>query len=123
MTRFNITKESIDLVLWSLKNSLGGEIFIPKLHSFKITDLAKAICQNCKIKYIGTRKGEKIHEELISEYESEHLYDFGKYYGILSPDDRRLKKKKKTKRFSYNSKDNKDFLNVNQIKKILSTNV
>tara|TARA_Y100000768_G_scaffold388873_1_gene388137 strand:+ start:2920 stop:3888 length:969 start_codon:yes stop_codon:yes gene_type:complete len=124
MTRFNISlKESINLVLWSLKNSLGGEIFIPKLHSFKITDLAKAICQNCKIKYIGTRKGEKIHEELISEYESEYLYDFGKYYGILNPEDRRLKKKTKTKRFSYNSKDNKDFLNVNQIKKILSKNV
>ena len=124
MTRFNISlKESINLVLWSLKNSEGGEIFIPKLPSFKIMDLAKAICAECKIKYIGTRRGEKIHEELISEYESEYLYDFGKYYGILSPDDKRLVKKKITKKFSYNSKDNNHFLNINQIKKILSKHV
>ena len=94
MTRFNISlKESIDLVLWSFKNSKGGEIFIPKIKSFKIIDLAKAICPNCKIKYIGTRRGEKIHEELVSEYESEYLHDFGKYYGILNPDDKRLNKK------------------------------
>ncbi len=124
MTRFNISlKESIDLVLWSLKNSKGGEIFIPKLKSFKIIDLAKAICPNCKIKYIGTRRGEKIHEELVSEYESEYLHDFGKYYGILNPDDKRLNKKKIIKRISYNSKDNKDFLNVSELKKILSKNV
>lgn len=123
MTRFNISlKESIDLVLWSLKHSKGGEIFIPKLKSFKIVDLAKAICPDCKIKYIGVRRGEKIHEELVSEYESEYLYDFGKYYGILNPDDQRLKNKNFSKRFSYNSKDNKDFLNITDIKKILSKN-
>ena len=106
-----------------MKNSKGGEIFIPKLKSFKIIDLAKAICPNCKIKYIGTRRGEKIHEELVSEYESEYLHDFGKYYGILNPDDKRLNKKKIIKRISYNSKDNKDFLNVSELKKILSKNV
>ena len=121
MTRFNISlRESIKLVLWTLKNSKGGEIFIPKLPSIKITDLAKAVCEKCRIKIIGIRPGEKIHEELISEYESQYLYDFGKYYGILNSEDKRLRKTNINTRFSYNSKDNKNYLNIAQIKKILS---
>ena len=120
MTRFNISlRESIKLVLWTLKNSKGGEIFIPKLPSIKITDLAKAVCDKCRIKIIGIRPGEKIHEELISEYESQYLYDFGKYYGILNSGDKRLRKTNISK-FSYNSRDNKNYLNIAQIKKILS---
>ena len=121
MTRFNISlKDSIELVLWTLKNSKGGEIFIPKLPSIRITDLAKAVCQKCRINITGVRPGEKIHEELISEYESQYIYDFGKYFGILNLDDKRLKKKNINERFSYNSKDNKNYLSIAQIKKILS---
>ena len=121
MTRFNISlRESIKLVLWTLKNSKGVEIFIPKLPSIKITDLAKAVCEKCRIKIIGIRPGEKIHEELISEYESQYLYDFGKYYGILNSEDKRLRKTNINTRFSYNSKENKNYLNIAQIKKILS---
>lgn len=121
MTRFNISlRESIKLVLWTLKNSKGGEIFIPKLPTIKITDLAKAVCEKCKIKIIGIRPGEKIHEELISEYESQYLYDFGNCYGILNFADKRLRKTKINSRFSYNSKENKNYLSIAQIKKILS---
>ena len=71
MTRFNITmQQSIDLVLWALKNSIGGEIFVPKIPSYRITDLAKAIAPNAKIKLLGIRPGEKIHEEMITKSES-----------------------------------------------------
>ena len=71
MTRFNITlNEGIEFVDWCLKNNSGGEIFIPKLKSFKVTDLAKAVYSKAKFKIIGIRQGEKLHEELISETDS-----------------------------------------------------
>ena len=73
MTRFNITlKDAVDMVFWTIKNSLG-EIFVPKIPSYKILDLAKAIGPGCKIKLIEVRPGEKIHEELITTNESKHL--------------------------------------------------
>ena len=66
MTRFNITlQESIDMVIWSLVNNLGGEIYVPKIPSYKIEDLARAINSKSKIKIIGIRQGEKLHEEMI----------------------------------------------------------
>ena len=84
MTRFNITlKEATELVFWTLKNSKGGEIIVPKIPSYKILDLAKAISPSCKIKIIGIRPGEKIHEELITASESANTLDLGKYYVIL----------------------------------------
>ena len=68
MTRFNITlQESIDMVIWSLVNNLGGEIYVPKIPSYKIEDLARAICSKSKIKIIGIRQGEKLHEEMITK--------------------------------------------------------
>ncbi|MDB4279954.1 UDP-N-acetylglucosamine 4,6-dehydratase (inverting), partial [bacterium] len=85
MTRFNITmQESIDLVVWALKNSIGGEIFVPKIPSYRILDLAKAIAPDAKINIIGQRPGEKIHEELITKSESVHTVDLKKYYAILT---------------------------------------
>ncbi len=96
MTRFNISlKESIDLVMWSIKNSYGGEIVVPKLPSYKITDLAKAISEKAKIKIIGVREGEKIHEEMVSSSESINTLDIGNKYIILPYD------KKKNKRILY----------------------
>ena len=84
MTRFNISlDDSVNMVLWSLKNTFGGEIIVPKLPSYKILDLAKAIDQNVKIEIIGIRQGEKIHEELISKADNLYTYDIGKYYVIL----------------------------------------
>ena len=80
MTRFNISLEdAIKMVEWSIKNSLGGEIFVPKLKSFKITDFAKAICPKCKLVTIGVRPGEKIHEEMITSSDSYYTFDLGKY--------------------------------------------
>ncbi|MDC0525221.1 UDP-N-acetylglucosamine 4,6-dehydratase (inverting), partial [Pelagibacteraceae bacterium] len=84
MTRFAITlEEGVQMVLWVIKNSLGGEIFVPKIPSFKILDLAKIISPKSRIKYIGIRKGEKIHEDLITASDSISTYNIGKYYVIL----------------------------------------
>jgi len=86
MTRFNITMlESIKLVLFALDKSLGGEIFIPKLSSYKLITLAKAIAKDSKIEIKGIRAGEKIHEELISRSESLNTVDLGGCYAIISP--------------------------------------
>ena len=84
MTRFNLTLlESVKMVEWSFKNSLGGEIFVPKIPSYKILDLAKAISSNCKIKIIGIRSGEKLHEELVSLGESQNTIETKEYFVIL----------------------------------------
>jgi UDP-N-acetylglucosamine 4,6-dehydratase (inverting) len=84
MTRFWITlEESVKMVFWTLENSIGGEIFVPKISSFKIIDLAKAINPNAKIKIIGIRPGEKIHEDLITDNDSPYTYDLGHYYAII----------------------------------------
>ena len=84
MTRFNISlKQSIDLVIWAINNNIGGEILVPKLPSFKITELAKSIDKN-KNQNNWSKAREKIHEELISELESRNTYDVGKYYSIFN---------------------------------------
>ncbi len=103
MTRFNITMaDSIKMVEWSINNSIGGEIVVPKIPSYKILDLARAISKNLKYKVIGIRSGEKIHEDLITVSESNNTVDLGKYYIIISQDDIRLTnyyiKKKKEKK-------------------------
>jgi len=114
MTRFNITlKNSVDMVLWTLKNSLGAEIFVPKIPSYKILDLVKAIGPDCKKKFIGIRPGEKIHEELITASESLKTVDLGKYYAILpttsqiSIDEYLKKKKEKNIKKNFNKKKKK----------------
>ena len=85
MTRFNISlNESVDLVLWALKNSIGGEIVIPKIKSYRIIDLANTICPDCKYKIIGKRPGEKLHEEMISAEDSSIKIDLGKVYILIS---------------------------------------
>ena len=87
MTRFNITlNEAILFVLNSLKIMEGGEIFVPKIPSFKVTDLAKAMYPNKKIKLIGLRPGEKIHEEMITCSDSHSCIDLGKYFAVLPGD-------------------------------------
>ena len=84
MTRFNIfMNNAIDTVEWSLLNMKGSEIIVPKLKSFRIIDLIRAINDKPKIKLIGIRAGEKIHEELISESDSRLTIDIGNYYIIL----------------------------------------
>jgi len=128
MTRFNISlSEAVDMVIWALDNTIGGEIIVPKIPSFKIIDLAKSINNKLKFKLIGVRKGEKIHEDLISKADSLNTYDIKKYYLILNQEKNLInyyKKKYKArlvkKNFSYSSGNNKDFLNHLKLKKIIS---
>ena len=83
MTRFNISLEDgVEMVLHSLAYAWGGELYVPKISSYKIMDIAEAIAPNCKIEIVGIRSGEKIHEEMITPSDSFNTYDLGKYYAI-----------------------------------------
>lgn len=84
MTRFNISlEEGVQLVLFALQNMWGGEIFVPKIPSYRITDVAKAICPECRLEMVGIRPGEKLHEEMITETDSLSTVEFDDYYVIL----------------------------------------
>lgn len=84
MTRFNISlQDGVEMVLWALENAWGGEIFVPKIPSYLITDLAEAIGPECETPVIGIRPGEKIHEEMITVSDSFNTVDRGKYFAIL----------------------------------------
>jgi UDP-N-acetylglucosamine 4,6-dehydratase len=122
MTRFNMSiHEAVNFVIKSLICAKGGEIFVPKIPSFRIVDLAKAINKDCKIKITGIRKGEKIHEEMLSVNDSAKTIDLGKYYVILN--DNNLKYYKKynflPENFNYNSEFNQNFLTIKKLKKIV----
>lgn len=128
MTRFNITlQEGVEMVLWALRNSLGGEIFVPKIFSYRITDLAKAIGPSCRQKIVGIRPGEKVHEEMITTSDSLNTVDLGKYYAILNTggghtvaEYLKKKKSKKVKNgFCYNSGQNEKFLDVPKIRSLI----
>ena len=128
MTRFNITlSEGVDLVLHSLQNAWGGEIFVPKIPSYRITDLAKAIGPDCNYKIVGIRPGEKLHEEMITKSDSYSTYDLGSYFVILPHTlNWDLKEYLKfsnalsvPKDFSYNSGDNENFLSISKIKELI----
>jgi UDP-N-acetylglucosamine 4,6-dehydratase (inverting) len=84
MTRFNISLQGgVDMVMHALEHAWGGEIFIPKIPSYRIMEVAEAIAPECEIKIVGIRPGEKVHEEMITESDSFLTYDLGKYYTIL----------------------------------------
>lgn len=84
MTRFNISlQDGVNMVMYALKNHLGGEIFVPKIPSYKILDIAEAIAPECETKVVGIRPGEKLHEEMITDTDSLNTIDLGKYYAIL----------------------------------------
>ena len=84
MTRFNITlDDAVNMVLWSIENAWGGEILVPKIPSYRITDLACAIGPDCDYPVVGIRPGEKLHEEMITPSDSYHTADLGRYYAIL----------------------------------------
>ena len=87
MTRFNISLEDgVEMVLWAINNALGGEIFVPKIPSYKIETVAKAIAPNATLVDIGIRPGEKLHEEMITESDSYNTIEFERYYAILPSD-------------------------------------
>ena len=129
MTRFNISlNEAVKTVDWAINNSLGGEIIVPKTPSYRLIDLAKAVNPKSKLKVIGLRKGEKIHEEMITSGDSLTTYDIGKFYFILTDNNAKLikkfknkfpKLKKVNKNFTYNSKENNKFLTVSQLRKMI----
>ena len=126
MTRFNITlNEGVNFVLKCLKISKGGEIFVPKIPSYKITDVVKAIAPKAKVKIIGIRRGEKIDEELVTSSDSKNTLESKNFFIIIN--DEKLSKyyqsnfkcKKVKKGFSYNSRENK-FLSVRDLKKLIN---
>jgi UDP-N-acetylglucosamine 4,6-dehydratase/5-epimerase len=130
MTRFNISlSEGVDMVLWALASAQGGEIFVPKIPSYRITDVASAIAPDAKQEIVGIRPGEKIHEEMITESDSPNTVDLGKYYAILpnsfSPekycDD--FGGSPVAAGFYYNSGTNPDFLTIDEISSLIDRHV
>lgn len=128
MTRFNISlDDGADMVLYALKNAWGGEIFIPKIPSYKITDIAKAIAPNVEHRVVGIRPGEKLHEEMITESDSQNTFDLGNYYVILPVKTKwdlnqyiiKFKAKKVPKGFRYNSGNNKYWENVDTLRSLI----
>ena len=128
MTRFNITlNEATDMVLKVLKKSEGGEIYVPKLRSFRIIDLAKAINPKNKIRILGIRAGEKIHEQMISSSDSYSTIELDNFYAILPQGNldliKKYKKKNKSRMvrpgFEYSSGQNDPFLSLNELKKLI----
>lgn len=128
MTRFNISLEDgVKMVLHALEVGWGGELFVPKIPSYKITEVAKAIGPSCKHEIIGIRPGEKVHEEMITSSDSFSTYDLGKYYVILPQvtawnlED--YKKKfnavKVPEGFSYSSGENKEWVNAEEMRKLI----
>jgi UDP-N-acetylglucosamine 4,6-dehydratase len=122
MTRFSILLEdAANMTDWTLKHMKGGEIFVCKIPSYKVTDLARAISSKHKLKLIGLRPGEKMHEEMITKEDSCNTFDLGKHYAIINPANEKLLKfyKKKFKKYkngkSFNSKEN-TFLTIAELK-------
>ena len=126
MTRFNITLDKgVEMVIDSIENSIGGEIFVPKIPSYKILDVAKAICPDCEYKEVGIRPGEKLHEEMITESDSYNTIANDKYYIILPSMSKDRKQKfldfhnatEVKPGFSYNSRDNEEWISVEELRK------
>ncbi len=132
MTRFNITlQEGVEMVLWAIENARGGEIFVPKIPSYRIMDLARAIGPTCKYPVVGIRPGEKIHEEMITAGDSYNTVDLGKYYAILPITGKESPAHYCNERdcqmvspgFAYNSGTNPDFLSVEQLREMIRFHV
>ncbi len=128
MTRFNIClQEGVDMVLWALENAHGGEILVPKIPSYRITDLAQAIGPDCEHPVVGIRPGEKLHEEMITASDSFNTVDLGRYYAILpmaakySVDQycERLGCPAVEPGYAYNSGTNPHFLTVEQLRAMI----
>lgn len=125
MTRFNIPIQGgVDMVLFALENAWGGEIFIPKIPSYRIMELAEAIAPECEHRVIGIRPGEKIHEEMITPSDAFHTFDLGTYYTILPQKPVwkmdnyivHFNAKKVPEGFSYNSGDNTEWETIESIR-------
>lgn len=132
MTRFNISlAEGVEMVLNAIQNAWGGEIFVPKIPSYKITDVATAIAPNCEQRIVGIRPGEKIHEEMITEADSYTTVDLGTYYAILPQVPvwnlekymAHFNAKPVPQGFKYNSGTNDEWLSVEDIRTLVKEHV
>ncbi len=132
MTRFNISlSEGVNMVLWALEHALGGELFVPKIPSYRIIDVAEAIGPSCEKPVVGIRPGEKIHEEMITASDSFSSFDLGDYYAILPSDGTVEALYRSAGRFlesvpqgfAYNSGSNPDFLSTEQIRALITQHV
>lgn len=129
MTRFNISlAEGVDMVMWSLGNASGGEIFVPKIPSYRIGDVAEAIAPEAEKTIVGIRPGEKIHEEMITSSDSFSTVDMGRYYAILPAGGEEIVAQYCAANggtpvepgFVYNSGTNPDFLSVEQLRELIA---
>ncbi|WP_457423624.1 UDP-N-acetylglucosamine 4,6-dehydratase (inverting) [Roseateles sp. P5_E7] len=132
MTRFNISlQEGVEMVLWSIEHAWGGEILVPKIPSYRITDVATAVAPECQQRIVGIRPGEKIHEEMITASDSFNTVDLGRYYAILpaapnySVDEYCAKAggQRVPVGFSYDSGSNPDFLTIDQLRSLIAEHV
>lgn len=132
MTRFNISlKDGCDMVFFAIENAWGGEIFVPKIPSYRVVDVATAIAPHCKQVEVGIRPGEKLHEEMITVSDSYNTLDLGKYYAILPQqpnfDLNKYKDHFKAKEvplgFCYNSGDNDQWETIESLRKLIREHV
>jgi UDP-N-acetylglucosamine 4,6-dehydratase len=132
MTRFNITlEEGVEMVMHAIENAWGGELFVPKIPSYKILDVAMAVAPDCKTEIVGIRPGEKLHEEMITETDSLSTYDCGKYY-VIAPSVHTWKiedwmksfsAKKVSEGFKYNSETNTEWISSEEIRKLIKIHI
>jgi len=132
MTRFNISLQGgVNMVMHALRHAWGGELFVPKIPSYKILDVAEAIAPECKKEIVGIRPGEKVHEEMITASDSFYTYDLGKYFAIL-PSTHSWKLSEfieafnavKVKNgFTYNSGENGEWETVSSLRKLIQEHV
>lgn len=132
MTRFNISLDGgVEMVMHALEHAWGGEIFVPKIPSYKITDVANAIAPGCKHEIVGIRPGEKVHEEMITPSDSFYTYDLGKYYIILPATHKwslndfkhKFTAKKVEEGFAYNSGNNQEWETVETLRALIKEHV
>ena len=130
MTRFNISlQDGVKMVFWALANNFGGEILVPQIPSYKVTDMAAAIGPECKIEEIGIRPGEKLHEEMISISDSQNTLQFDQYFAILPAGNKEIRDyfldnfnaKSLPENFSYSSDSNSHFLSLDELKVLVSS--
>ena len=132
MTRFNISLQGgVEMVMHALENAWGGEIFVPKIPSYKITDVAEAVGPECEKPIVGIRPGEKLHEEMITSSDSYYTYDLGKYYAIL-PSQHKWNTEDFIKQFhavkvepgfQYNSAENDEWESVEDLRRLIKEHV
>jgi len=132
MTRFNISlKEGVEMVIWALEHALGSEILVPKIPSYRISDVASAIGPSCRQHIMGIRPGEKLHEEMITVSDSQNTIDLGPYYAILGTSAQaqlqRYLEDHKAHRveagFCYDSLHNPDFLSIQDIRDLIKHHI